>query len=67
VTGGSGSNTMTYAGVQPNGRHRINFGSSTALQSIRLGFYQKQIVMLELQVLQLEIAYFFMKEQVVSI
>jgi len=41
VTGGSGSNTMTYAGVQPNGRHRINFGSSTALQSIRLGFYQK--------------------------
>ncbi len=41
VQGGSGSNTITYAGLQPNGRHRLNFGSSTNIQTIRLGFWQK--------------------------
>lgn len=40
VAGGSGSNTITYAGVF-SGKHRITFGSSTQNQSIRLGFYQK--------------------------
>jgi hypothetical protein len=40
VTGGSGSNSITYAGVFA-GKHRLTFGSSTALQSIRLGFWQK--------------------------
>lgn len=40
VTGGSGSNSITYAGIVA-GKHRLTFGSSTALQSIMLGFYQK--------------------------
>lgn len=40
VTGGSGSNTMSYAGVVA-GKHRITFGSSTASQTIKLGFWQK--------------------------
>jgi hypothetical protein len=40
VTGGSGSNTATYVGVV-GGKHRITFGSSTALQTISLGFWQK--------------------------
>lgn len=40
VTGGSGSNTATYAGIV-SGKHRITFGSSTALQTIRIGFWQK--------------------------
>lgn len=40
VIGGSGSNSMTYAGIV-GGKLRITFGSSTALQTIRLGFYQK--------------------------
>jgi hypothetical protein len=42
VTGGSGSNSITYAGVVA-GKHRITFGSSTQNQSIRLGFYQKAV------------------------
>ncbi len=40
VTGGSGSNTMTYVGLV-GGRHRITFGSSTQNQIIKLGFWQK--------------------------
>lgn len=40
VTGGSGSNSITYVGLV-GGKHRLTFGSSTSLQSIRLGFYQK--------------------------
>ncbi len=40
VAGGSGSNSITYAGVVA-GKHRITFGSSTALQTIKLGFWQK--------------------------
>lgn len=40
VTGGSGSNTATYVGIV-GGKHRITFGSSTSLQVIRLGFWQR--------------------------
>lgn len=40
VTGGSGSNTITYSGLVA-GKHRLTFGSSTASQTIRLGFWQR--------------------------
>lgn len=39
VTGGSGANTLTYAGMVA-GRHRFNFGSSVANQTIRFGIRQ---------------------------
>lgn len=39
VTGGSGSNTITYSGVVA-GRHRFTFGSSVANQAIRFGIRQ---------------------------
>lgn len=40
VSGGSGSNTATYAGIV-GGKHRITFSGSTAFQTIRIGFWQK--------------------------